>query len=65
MDTTTKAQQDYENYLATLPRAERRRLEVATIKHAKWAKTSTLRQRDEERRLGKIMKQLEAKHATS
>ncbi len=65
MDTRTSAQLSYEEYLEKLPRSERRRLEAATIKHAKWTKTQLLRQRDEERRLNKIKRQMEAKHATS
>lgn len=65
MDSRTPEQLEYEKYLSTIPRAERRRLLFGHMKRIQYAKTEDIRKRDLDRRQHKIQRQMEAKNATA
>jgi uncharacterized membrane protein len=65
MDTRTPDQLAYEQYLSKLPRPERRRILKDHWKRIDHAASERIRARDEERRIAKIKRQMEAKHATA
>lgn len=65
MDTRTPEQLEYEKYLYTLPRSQRRRILHGHMKRIQYAETENIRKRDLERREHKIQRQMEAKNATA
>lgn len=65
MDTRTQDQLEYEKYLDSLPRPERRRILKDHMKRIQWAETEKIRIRDTERREQKVQRAMEAKNATA
>ena len=61
----TTEQIEYEKYLDELPRVERRRELKGMGKALQYSRSAKVRERDEERRLAKILRRLEVKNANS